>query len=85
MSVDLRQRSFLKLEDFTPAEIGYLLELAAELKAAKAAGTERPRLERRNIALVFEKDSTRTRSGFEVAAYDQGAQVTYIGPSGSRS
>jgi len=83
MSVDLSHRSFLKLEDFTPAEIGYLLALAAELKAAKAAGAERRRLERKNIALVFEKDSTRTRSGFEVAAYDQGAHVTYIGPSGS--
>ncbi len=83
MSVDLRQRSFLKLADFMPAEIAYLLELAAELKAAKASGTERRRLERKNIALVFEKDSTRTRSGFEVAAYDQGAHVTYIEPSGS--
>jgi ornithine carbamoyltransferase len=83
MSVDLRQRSFLKLEDFTPAEIGFLLALATDLKAAKYGGTERPRLERKNIALVFEKDSTRTRSGFEVAAYDQGAHVTYIGPSGS--
>jgi ornithine carbamoyltransferase len=83
MSVDLRQRSFLKLEDFTPAEIGHLLALAAALKAAKSTGTERPRLGRKNIALVFEKDSTRTRSGFEVAAYDQGAHVTYIGPSGS--
>ena len=83
MSVDLRQRSFLKLADYTPSEIAYLLDLAAELKAAKAAGTERRRLERKSIALVFEKDSTRTRSGFEVAAYDQGAHVTYIGPSGS--
>lgn len=83
MSVDLRGKSFLKLEDVTPAEIDFLLELAAELKAAKKAGTERPRLARKNIALVFEKHSTRTRSGFEVAAYDQGARVTYIGPGGS--
>lgn len=84
MSYNLHGRSFLKLTDFTPAEIGFLLKLAAELKAAKYAGTERPRLERKAIALIFEKDSTRTRVGFEVAAYDQGAHVTYLGPSGTQ-
>jgi len=67
----------------SPDEIRYLLRLAAELKAAKGSGTEQPRLVRRNIALIFEKDSTRTRTGFEVAAYDQGAHVTFLGPSGS--
>lgn len=84
MSYNLHGRSFLKLTDFTPAEIGFLLKLSAELKAAKYAGTERPRLERKSIALIFEKDSTRTRVGFEVAAYDQGAHVTYLGPSGTQ-
>jgi len=84
MSYNLHGRSFLKLTDFTPAEIGFLLKLAAELKAARYAGTERPRLERKAIALIFEKDSTRTRVGFEVAAYDQGAHVTYLGPSGTQ-
>ena len=83
MPENLRGRSFLKLLDFTPNEIRNLLQLAATLKAAKAAGTEQPLLKGKNIALIFEKDSTRTRSGFEVAAYDQGAHVTYIGPSGS--
>lgn len=83
MPMNLHGRSFLKLLDFTPAEIRYLLRLAGSLKAAKAAGTEQPRLKGKNIALIFEKDSTRTRSGFEVAAFDQGAHVTYIGPSGS--
>jgi ornithine carbamoyltransferase len=83
MPQNLHGRSFLKLLDFTPGEIRHLLQLAASLKAAKAAGTEQPRLRGKNIALIFEKDSTRTRSGFEVAAYDQGAHVTYIGPSGS--
>ena len=83
MGFNLRNRHFLTLEDFTPAEIRFLLKLAADLKAAKYAGTEQPRLKGKNLALVFEKDSTRTRSGFEVAAYDQGAHVTYIGPSGS--
>jgi ornithine carbamoyltransferase len=83
MSFNLRNRSFLKLDDFTPQEIGFLLRLSAELKAAKYAGTEVQRLKGKQIALIFEKDSTRTRSGFEVAAYDQGAHVTYIGPSGS--
>lgn len=83
MPVNLHGRSFLKLLDLTPAEIRHLLRLAASLKEAKAAGTEQPRLRGKNIALIFEKDSTRTRSGFEVAAFDQGAHVTYIGPSGS--
>ncbi len=83
MPINLQGRSFLKLLDFTPEEIRFLLRLAANLKAAKQAGTEQRRLIGRNIALIFEKDSTRTRSGFEVAAFDQGAHVTYIGPSGS--
>lgn len=83
MPVNLHGRNVLTLDDFSGAEIRYLLRLAAELKAAKQAGTEVPRLARKNIALIFEKDSTRTRSGFEIAAYDQGAHVTYIGPSGS--
>ena len=84
MSHDLRQRNFLTLLDFTPDEIRYLLELAAELKRAKHAGNEQPRLSGKNIALIFEKTSTRTRTAFEVAAYDQGAQVTYLEPSGSQ-
>jgi len=79
----LRNRSFLTLSDFTPEDIEYLLDMAAELKAAKYAGTERPRLANKNIALIFEKDSTRTRCAFEVATHDQGAHVTYIGPTGS--
>jgi ornithine carbamoyltransferase len=83
MPLNLHGRNLLTLDDFSGAEIRYLLRLAADLKAAKQAGTEVPRLAGRNIALIFEKDSTRTRSGFEVAAYDQGAHVTYIGPSGS--
>lgn len=83
MPVNLHGRNVLTLDDFSASEIRYLLRLAGDLKAAKQAGTEVPRLTRRNIALIFEKDSTRTRSGFEVAAYDQGAHVTYIGPSGS--
>ena len=83
MSFNLRNRHFLRLDDFTPQEIDFLLRLSTELKAAKYAGTEVQRLRGKQIALIFEKDSTRTRSGFEVAAYDQGAHVTYIGPSGS--
>src|SRR6059058_2770237 len=79
----LRNKHFLKLDDFTPQEISFLLQLAAELKAAKYAGTEVQHLRGKQIALIFEKDSTRTRSGFEVAAFDQGAHVTYIGPGGS--
>jgi ornithine carbamoyltransferase len=83
MPINLRGRSLLALDDLSPDEIRYILRLAADLKAAKRAGTEVQHLHRKNIALIFEKDSTRTRSGFEVAAYDQGAHVTYIGPSGS--
>jgi len=84
MSFNLRNRSFLKLLDFTPQEIRFLLDLSAELKRAKYAGTEQQRLKGKNIVLLFEKDSTRTRCAFEVAAYDQGANVTYLGPSGSQ-
>lgn len=84
MAFNLRNRHFLKLLDFTPAEIKFLLDLAANLKKAKYAGTEQPRLKGKNIALIFEKDSTRTRCAFETAAYDQGAHVTYLGPSGSQ-
>ena len=84
MAFNLRNRSFLKLLDFTPKEIQYLLDLARDLKQAKYTGTEQPRLKGKNIALIFEKTSTRTRCSFEVAAYDQGAHVTYLGPSGSQ-
>ncbi len=84
MAFNLRNRNFLKLLDFTPAEIKFLLQLSADLKAAKYAGTEQPRLKGKNIALIFEKTSTRTRCAFEVAAFDQGAQVTYLGPSGTQ-
>lgn len=84
MAINLKARSLLTLKDFTPDEIRFLLKLAAELKSAKLAGTEQPRLSGKNIALIFEKDSTRTRISFEVAAHDQGAHVTYIGPSGSQ-
>jgi ornithine carbamoyltransferase len=80
---DLRGKHLMKLADFTPAEITYLIELAADLKAAKREGREEQKLVGREIALIFEKDSTRTRCAFEVAAYDQGAHVTFIGPSGS--
>ncbi len=83
MPINLCGRSVLALDDLSPSEIRFLLQLAKELKAAKAAGVERPRLQRKNIALIFEKDSTRTRTGFEVAAYDQGAHVTFLGPGGS--
>lgn len=84
MAFNLKNRSFLKELDFTPEELKFLLDLSAELKKAKYAGTEQPRLKGKNIALLFEKDSTRTRCAFEVAAYDQGAHVTYIGPTGSQ-
>jgi len=84
MPINLRGRSVLTLDDFSPGEIRLLLRLAAELKGAKVAGTEVQHLARKNIALIFEKDSTRTRTGFEVAAHDQGAHVTYLGPSGSQ-
>ena len=83
MAFNLKNRHFLKLLDFSPEEINYLLRLSADLKAAKYAGTERPVLKGKNIALIFEKASTRTRCAFEVAAYDQGAHVTYLGPTGS--
>jgi ornithine carbamoyltransferase len=82
-TIDLRGRHLLTLNDYSREEIVYLLDLAAELKAAKREGREEQRLVGRNIALIFEKDSTRTRCAFEVAAYDQGANVTFIGPSGS--
>jgi ornithine carbamoyltransferase len=82
--LDLKGRSFLKLMDFTPEELHYLLELSFELKQAKRDGQEIRRLSGRNIALIFEKTSTRTRCAFEVAAYDQGAHVTYLGPTGSQ-
>jgi len=84
MAFNLRNRSFLKELDFTPEELRFLLRLSADLKAAKYGGYEQPRLTGKNIALIFEKDSTRTRCAFEVAAYDQGAHVTYLGPSGSQ-
>ncbi|MEV0414914.1 ornithine carbamoyltransferase [Streptomyces sp. NPDC050448] len=80
MTVDLRGRSYVSELDFTAAEIHHLLDLAAELKAAKHARTEQPRLTGRNLALIFEKTSTRTRCAFEVAAADQGAHTTYLGP-----
>lgn len=80
----LSKRHFLRLLDFTPSEMTTLLQLAADLKTAKKNGSEKPYLKGKNIALIFEKDSTRTRCSFEVAAYDQGAQVTYLGPSGSQ-
>jgi ornithine carbamoyltransferase len=81
--IDLRGKHFLKLADFSPEEITYLIDLAAELKATKKEGREEQKLVGKEIALIFEKDSTRTRCAFEVAAYDQGAHVTFIGPSGS--
>ncbi|MDI7417067.1 ornithine carbamoyltransferase [Cronobacter turicensis] len=80
----LYQKSFLKLLDFMPAQIRMLLELSAKLKKDKKNGVEVQKLTGKNIALIFEKDSTRTRCSFEVAAYDQGARVTYLGPSGSQ-
>ena len=83
MAFNLRNRHFLKELDFTPEEFRFLLDLSAQLKAAKYAGTEQPRLRGKNIALVFEKGSTRTRCAFEVAAADQGAHTTYLDPSGS--
>lgn len=84
MPINLKGRSLLSLDDVSASEIRFLLRLAAELKSAKLSGSEQQRLKGRNIALIFEKDSTRTRTGFEVAAYDQGAHVTYLGPSGSQ-
>lgn len=84
MAFNLRNRNFLKLLDFSPKEIQFMLDLSAELKAAKYAGTEQQKLKGKNIVLLFEKDSTRTRCAFEVAALDQGAHVTYLGPAGSQ-
>lgn len=84
MAFNLRNRNFLKLLDFTPKEIQFLLDLSVDLKKAKYAGTEQKKLNGKNIALIFEKASTRTRCAFEVAAFDQGAQVSYLGPSGSQ-
>lgn len=84
MAFNLRNRNFVKLLDFTPEEIKFLLKLSASLKAAKYGGYEQKRLEGKEIAIIFEKTSTRTRISFEVAAYDEGAHVTYLGPSGSQ-
>ena len=84
MAFNLRNRSFVKLLDFTPKEIEFLLNLSADLKKAKYAGTEQSTLAGKNIALIFEKASTRTRCAFETAAYDQGAHATYLGPTGSQ-
>ncbi|MGY5958702.1 ornithine carbamoyltransferase [Kosakonia sp. BK9b] len=84
MTITLKNRNFLKLLDYTPAEIQHLIDLAITLKADKKAGREKKTLVGKNIALIFEKTSTRTRCAFEVGAFDQGAQVTYLGPSGSQ-
>ncbi len=84
MAFNLRNRHFLKLLDFTPQEIKHLIDLSFTLKKAKYAGTEQQMLKGKNIALIFEKSSTRTRCAFEVAAYDQGAHITYLGPSGTQ-
>ncbi|MGI5845259.1 MAG: ornithine carbamoyltransferase [Candidatus Xenobium sp.] len=83
MPINLKNRHFLKLLDFSSDEIRFMLKLAADLKTAKYTGNEKPRLLGKNIALIFEKESTRTRCAFEVAAQDQGAHATYLGPSGS--
>jgi ornithine carbamoyltransferase len=84
MSIKLKNNNFLKLLDCSPKEINDLLELSLKLKADKKNGTEDQKLKGKNIALIFEKTSTRTRCAFEVAAYDQGAHITYLGPSGSQ-
>jgi ornithine carbamoyltransferase len=84
MAYNLKNRSFVKELDFEPKEMEFLLDLSAALKTAKYAGTEQPKLTGKNIALLFEKTSTRTRAAFEVAAFDQGAHVTYFDPSGSQ-
>lgn len=83
MAFNLRNRHFLTLRDFTQQDISFLLKLSADLKTAKYAGTEISKLQGKDIALIFEKNSTRTRVGFEVAAFDQGARVTYLGPTGN--
>ncbi|MCD4735343.1 MAG: ornithine carbamoyltransferase subunit F, partial [Bacteroidales bacterium] len=84
MAYNLRNRHFVKLLDFTPKEIDFLINLSFDLKKAKYGGYEQKRLKGKNIALIFEKSSTRTRCAFEVAAFDQGANVTYLGPTGSQ-
>lgn len=84
MGINLKNKSFLKLLDFNPKEIRYLLDLSKKLKAEKQKGVEKKKLKGKNIALIFEKTSTRTRCAFEVASFDQGANVTYIGPTGSQ-
>jgi ornithine carbamoyltransferase len=84
MGYNLRNRSYLKLLDFSPRDIRYLLDLARDLKRAKYGGYEQQQMKGKNIAIIFEKASTRTRVSFEVAAYDQGAHVTYLGPEGSQ-
>jgi ornithine carbamoyltransferase len=84
LATNFKGRSLVKLLDFSSDEIRHLLRLSADAKAAKSSGTEKQRLAGKNIALIFEKSSTRTRISFEVAAYDQGAHVTYLGPSGSQ-
>jgi ornithine carbamoyltransferase len=84
MGYNIRNRSFTTLLEFSPREIHFLLDLSRDLKRAKYGGYEQQRLRGKNIAIIFEKASTRTRVAFEVAAYDQGAHVTYLGPSGSQ-
>lgn len=84
MTINLKNRNFLKLLDYTQDEIQYLIDLAIKLKADKKSGNEQQKMKGKNIALIFEKTSTRTRCAFEVGAFDQGAQVTYLGPSGSQ-
>ena len=84
MSFNLRNRSLLKVQDYTPREFRYLLDLARDLKRAKYARTEQKHLDGKEICLIFEKTSTRTRCAFEVACYDQGANVTYLDPTGSQ-
>jgi ornithine carbamoyltransferase len=84
MAFNLKNRSFLKELDFTPQELRFLIDLSQDLKKARYAGTEQQRLIGKNIVLIFEKASTRTRCAFETAAYDQGAHVTYLEPTGSQ-
>ena len=82
--MNLKGRNFLKLMDYTPEEITYLIDLSAELKKKKKEGVPHNTLTGKNIALIFEKTSTRTRCSFEVAAHDLGMHVTYLDPSGSQ-
>src|SRR4029434_6456203 len=84
MSFNLRNRSLLTVQEYTPREFRYLLDLARDLKRARYAGTEQQHLKGKEICLIFEKTSTRTRCAFEVACYDQGAHVTYLDPAGSQ-